>query len=206
MGIICSKCGFEIDEGYKFCPNCGSKVTQEESSKERYKFCPKCASKISADAKICPICGINFDGKFRQIANKYSDNKSINKILDLGASMTMNSNIFNSNTLIKIGWEDEDPAFLHVYNSIAEDYLKKLFILERETVVVGDSNIIVAPVKRSPTSDLSFEDGVKFYENLLQKTIEDLNEAKQTGNFNKEEYYRKKYKESKIELFSNYPL
>ena len=204
---ICSKCGFEIDDKNKFCPNCGSKVPQDESSKERYKFCPKCGSKISADTKICPNCGINFKGKFRKIANKYSDNKSINKILDLGASMTFNSNILNSNKLIKKEWEDEDPAFLHVYNSIAEDYLKKLFILERETVVVGDSTeFFVAPIKRAPTRDLSFEEGVKFYENLLQKTIEDLNEAKQKENFNKEEYNRKKYKESKIELFSNYSL
>ena len=53
---------------------------------------------------------------------------------------------------------------------------------------------------------MSFEESVKFYEQLLEKTMSELDEAKQEENFNEEEYYKKKFKECQIELFSNYGL
>ena len=94
-----------------------------------------------------------------------------------------------------------------VYDSIVGDYLKKLFILERSKVCVGGSTDILVNVKFiPPTEKMSFDDAVKFYEELLEKTILELNEAKQKENFDEEEYFKKKYKESRIELFSNYPL
>ena len=188
---------------------CGSKMTSDdESAQEKYKFCPKCGIKISADTQICPNCGINFNGIFKKIANKYFNNRSIDKIIDWEASTSWKINKdFTSNKLIKKGWEHDDPAFLVVYDSIVGDYLKKLFILERSKVCVGGSTDILVNVKFiPPTEKMSFDDAVKFYEELLEKTILELNEAKQKENFDEEEYFKKKYKESRIELFSNYPL
>lgn len=47
----CSKCQNEIQKGYKFCPICGTPVTQEIK-------CPKCGSTdIPQDSKFCPDCG-----------------------------------------------------------------------------------------------------------------------------------------------------
>ena len=47
----CSKCNNEIQKGYKFCPICGTPVTQEIK-------CPKCGSTdIPQDSKFCPDCG-----------------------------------------------------------------------------------------------------------------------------------------------------
>ena len=47
MAHICSSCGFEASDKFKFCPMCGSKMTSDdESAQEKYKFCPKCGEKI----------------------------------------------------------------------------------------------------------------------------------------------------------------
>ena len=208
MGKICSNCGFEIvDDKFNFCPNCGSEIIEEQPPKEKYKFCPVCGKKLKIDTKVCPNCGINFEGRFRKIANKYSNKKSINKILDLGAytSLKLDGNVI-SNRLIRKGWEHDDPAFLTVYDSISEEYLKKLFLLERNKIVVGGSDILGNVKFISPTEKMSYKEGVKFYEQLLENLISELNEAKQDENFDKDDYYKKKYKESRIEMFANYPL
>ena len=45
--IKCSKCGAEILEHTKFCPECGNK----------YNPCIKCKADIPQGAKVCPSCG-----------------------------------------------------------------------------------------------------------------------------------------------------
>ena len=44
----CPKCSAEVAEGTKFCPGCGNKMTAE---------CPKCNAEIKPGAKFCPECG-----------------------------------------------------------------------------------------------------------------------------------------------------
>lgn len=46
--IKCSKCGAEIDENIKFCPECGNKIGN---------FCEKCGAKVKKNQKYCPECG-----------------------------------------------------------------------------------------------------------------------------------------------------
>uniref|UniRef100_A0A7C4Y4Q2 SPFH domain-containing protein n=1 Tax=candidate division WOR-3 bacterium TaxID=2052148 RepID=A0A7C4Y4Q2_UNCW3 len=46
----CPKCGKDIPQDAKFCPECGEKLTDK-------KFCPKCGKEIPQDAKFCPECG-----------------------------------------------------------------------------------------------------------------------------------------------------
>ena len=129
MVSVCPSCGFKAEDKFKFCPMCGSKITSDDKSRqEKFKFCPKCGIKMKAGTQICPNCGINFNGKFRKIANKYSDNRSINKIIDWTASASWKINKdLTTNRLIKKGWEHDDPAFLAVYETIVGDYLKKTF-------------------------------------------------------------------------------
>jgi membrane protease subunit (stomatin/prohibitin family) len=57
----CPKCGQPIDEGQKFCNNCGSRVFEERSCIKcgkpmgsSSKFCSECGAKQTAD---CPKCG-----------------------------------------------------------------------------------------------------------------------------------------------------
>lgn len=72
--IKCDKCGSEVDEKQKFCPECGEKIGDfckecgKKLTKKGQKFCPECgASQISKcpkcdkeiykDSKFCPECG-----------------------------------------------------------------------------------------------------------------------------------------------------
>ena len=49
----CSKCGTEVPNGAKFCPNCGAVVEQ----KPAHSICPQCAQEIDPKAAFCPNCG-----------------------------------------------------------------------------------------------------------------------------------------------------
>ena len=44
----CKKCGSTVQEGLKYCPECGSKLGE---------FCKKCGAKLSKRSKYCPECG-----------------------------------------------------------------------------------------------------------------------------------------------------
>lgn len=114
----------------------------------------------------------------------------------------------NLTKIDKKAWEQKDPGFLSVYESIVGDNLKKLFLLERAKtqVMFGVGPLGYGVDFISPAEKMSFEESVKFYEQLLEKTMSELDEAKQEENFNEEEYYKKKFKECQIELFSNYGL
>ena len=46
------KCGTEVPQGTKFCPNCGSKVVKPGTTS-----CPKCNGAVADGAKFCPECG-----------------------------------------------------------------------------------------------------------------------------------------------------
>lgn len=46
--VPCIKCGKNLAPGSKFCPKCGAKQTQE---------CPKCGKELAGGAKFCPDCG-----------------------------------------------------------------------------------------------------------------------------------------------------
>ena len=45
----CTKCGNEIKDDVKFCPNCGEEVKEEK----KIKFCMKCGSELIPDSMFC---------------------------------------------------------------------------------------------------------------------------------------------------------
>jgi membrane protease subunit (stomatin/prohibitin family) len=72
----CSKCGAQVKQGIKFCPECGNSMAPPTQAcvkcgaaiNQGAKFCPECGSKqqlacakcgaeISATTKFCPECG-----------------------------------------------------------------------------------------------------------------------------------------------------
>lgn len=72
--IKCNKCGSEVDENQKFCPECGEKIGNfckecgAKLARKRQKFCPecgasqvftcpKCKKEIDEKSKFCPECG-----------------------------------------------------------------------------------------------------------------------------------------------------
>ena len=54
--VACKNCGRELNEGAKFCPECGAEVIVEEFSDEN-QFCPSCGYKMPKGLKFCPECG-----------------------------------------------------------------------------------------------------------------------------------------------------
>lgn len=58
----CPVCGGEIEEGNRFCPNCGSEMLNKEnnSSQEggRKRYCPQCGMALSEGALFCYNCGL----------------------------------------------------------------------------------------------------------------------------------------------------
>lgn len=54
--IKCSNCGAEIEDGSKFCGECGTAIPQS-------KECPQCHTKLAFGAKFCMECGYSFTNK-----------------------------------------------------------------------------------------------------------------------------------------------
>jgi len=52
--VICPKCGAHVPATSKFCPECGTTITQ---STNQTMNCPKCGKSIPANSKFCPECG-----------------------------------------------------------------------------------------------------------------------------------------------------
>ena len=76
----CQNCGEKLQDGAKFCGNCGIKVSetiyqpaqsmqQTDSSKQRKQFfdgeihkCPQCGEVLNSFSSICPVCGYELRG------------------------------------------------------------------------------------------------------------------------------------------------
>lgn len=61
--VFCNKCGKEVKEGTKFCPDCGNQLTGGNESKNPQQnttikiSCPKCGSLIPNGSISCDKCG-----------------------------------------------------------------------------------------------------------------------------------------------------
>ena len=62
--VKCQNCDTELDDGVKFCPNCGSKVVEllEDSNEDKVKTCPNCGKEVDDGVKFCANCGTKVDG------------------------------------------------------------------------------------------------------------------------------------------------
>ena len=46
----CPKCGYDVEDGVKFCPNCGSLIGVEHN-------CPNCGRAYEEGQRFCFECG-----------------------------------------------------------------------------------------------------------------------------------------------------
>lgn len=61
--MICKKCGAQLDDGIKFCPQCGEKIAQPKTGSDK-KTVPELISegeRVSDNITLCP------DGKYRWV-------------------------------------------------------------------------------------------------------------------------------------------
>jgi len=51
----CSNCGAQIEENFKFCTECGTKIEPEELK------CPSCSAQLPEGSKFCTECGTKIE-------------------------------------------------------------------------------------------------------------------------------------------------
>jgi ribosomal protein L40E len=54
----CVNCGEPLPDSAKFCPNCGTRVQQQEQKQEKGTFCTSCGAPLAPGASFCTECGI----------------------------------------------------------------------------------------------------------------------------------------------------
>lgn len=65
----CPACGAVMNEGARFCSNCGRRMPEPEAAAEpapdaeNTQFCPECGAMRRDDASFCDICGHDFNGQ-----------------------------------------------------------------------------------------------------------------------------------------------
>lgn len=223
--VKCSKCESEVGDS-KFCPNCGSKIVkpapQENNTK---KFCPNCGNEVG-DSKFCPECGfeinkiatptnnhsssrekdiydniIDIDDKVSgKIGGMFKKSKTLNKVLDKTTSFqSFRYKIYQNREY----FENTEPVFIEVYDSIEDSFIKDLLMLERSAMATTGSVVgIAASHVFIPTKDMSHDEAVMFYQDIVNKIVSEVNQEKQKGNFDEEAYYNKKVKEVTIDNMS----
>ena len=74
----CAECGFKIDSGFKYCPNCGSNIFSENTSLAETEnqsidiiICKNCGEGNSTENSTCFSCGVPLSGnKFKRQDDK----------------------------------------------------------------------------------------------------------------------------------------
>ena len=208
---FCPSCGEDVGES-KFCPHCGTKIDDETVE----NHCPNCGNVLKDKSEVCPYCGhresnnnedsivddiINVDDKVSGVfARGLSKSKLIDKFHDKTASRGLKSSKKGFNDVDRKYWQKTEPVFLEVYDTIDDEFIRVIFWLERNKLGGGGGGAIgfVAAAVLTPTKEMSYEEGIQFYQNMLNKVTREVNDARQKGNFNEEEFYKVKFKESTI--------
>nr|WP_294999106.1 zinc ribbon domain-containing protein [uncultured Methanobrevibacter sp.] len=78
--VKCQNCGSEMEEGAKFCRNCGSEIAAETET--NVKYCRKCGFELpDENIKFCPSCGASTSSELQEIAADLVLNAHKNPIL-----------------------------------------------------------------------------------------------------------------------------
>ena len=110
----CANCGTELEEGVKFCLECGTPVPQT-------KKCIKCGFELPLSAKFCPECGTKQDGKTNP--NMGGSGFSIgdkNVIAGDAIGHKEETHIAGNATIIKNEDETKKTAKCHICGSIVQ--------------------------------------------------------------------------------------
>lgn len=90
---FCSKCGAKLNEGDRFCFDCGETVSNNANSRKaefdgEVHKCPKCGGTLNSFVTICPSCGYELRGvkianRVNELSIKLQNTKSIEQKSEL---------------------------------------------------------------------------------------------------------------------------
>ncbi len=201
--VFCGNCGTDIGES-KFCPQCGTKAPEKEKTATQMEE----TNSMHTEDNVSSL-----KKKQRFISGKLSKklgkSRTVDKFMSTITSIPDIDNLKSEKSKEKYYnyYKKLEPSFAEVYNTIDDAFLRVIFILEREKLAFGnDAVTIVISTIYTPTKDMTFEEGVAFYQDLLSKTANELAIERQKPDFSERDYYHIKFKESKIENFANFGL
>lgn len=84
--MYCVKCGKEIPDGSKVCPECGALA-------ENAKFCQHCGEAIDKDCIVCPKCGKQVAQLKQEQPNIVINNNNSNSSVNANVSKNVNTNV-----------------------------------------------------------------------------------------------------------------
>lgn len=184
----CPYCGVINEGGSKFCEKCGFNLVEENITSPYEEYAPTY-------------------GRFtKKLERKLENSKLLDKLID---KTTPDVSKFSENdskwdSISRKYLKRVDPEFLEVYDSIDNPFIQILFSIERNKIAGGGTFYNTPFIFRSEhLRDLSHQEAITFYENILNKVKQDLDNEKQNPNFNEREYLKKKRKEYAVENTSN---
>ena len=91
-------------------------------------------------------------------------------------------------------------------DSIEDNFLASIFLLERLKHDNQGGGIIgiVATKVVVPTKGMSYDEAIHYYISIVNKLSIEINNEKQNGTFNEDEFYKRKVKESTVESMSTF--
>lgn len=212
--VKCSNCGYESEES-NFCPNCRSKLIKsdfstQKSADNKNNMEPNKSYDIESQ-------DINFNGNEDlvdeimdadyEISGKITDalgkSKTVNKISDKFSSFNYNAKNDDNSTGVELNrkyFEKFEPEFLEVLDSIDDKLVKAVLLCERNSMGVSANLVLTAAAMiYTPTKEMSHDEAITFYQDMVNRIVAEIDEEKQKSNFDEEEFYKRKAKK----IYSN---
>lgn len=198
----CSNCGYKLDGNEIFCTNCGFKIIEHDISsqnndnyKNNQNVKQESESKNNASDNI-----IDFDNRVSsKMGGLFGRSKLMGKFYDtMGGIQYKNINKPLQKSSRRY-FNKIEPVFLEVYDSI-DDSLVKSILLYARSRMSGTNSVIGTALAQTytPTKDLPHNEAIKYYQNMADNIAAEINNEKEKGQFDEEEFYKRKVKEISV--------
>jgi tetratricopeptide (TPR) repeat protein len=153
MNKFCFECGAKVEEGYQFCPNCGTQLKSEEKEKDEHDlsksedrvqssdkvYCKNCGEENDIANIICSSCGIKLpnSGSMKKLQKKVnvppkiSNKKNLSKNIPEKKSKEKGAKKVNSQLFLMISGAVLIIAAIIIFSS---DILNKPPVPEGNTI------------------------------------------------------------------------